>query len=755
MVQRLQIEAHGIVQGVGFRPFVYSLAKRYPLSGFVLNGPEGVLIEVEGDDRSLEDFAEKLVSEAPPLAIIEEVSLRKLPALGYDSFSIKESISSEERFTLISPDIATCPDCLSEVFDPEDRRYRYPFTNCTNCGPRFTIIEDIPYDRPKTTMEPFRMCPDCLREYTDPSDRRFHAQPNACPRCGPELLLLDRNGTRVEADDEVEEVRNLLRKGHIMAIKGLGGYHLAGDALNELAVSNLRNRKYRQDKPFAVMASTLEVVERFCYVSEEEKSILCGPRRPIVLLRKRPEPSVAPDVAPKQSYIGFMLPYTPLHHLILKDFENPLVMTSGNISDEPIAYRDEEALSKLSHIADFFLIHNRKIHMRCDDSVTRVVKGSEMVIRRSRGYVPQPIKIDRPFRSKVLGCGAHLKNAFCLTKDNYVFLSHHIGDLENFETLGSFEEGIEHFKRLFQIEPEVVAYDLHPDYLATSYALSLEGIPKIGVQHHHAHIASCLAENGISGRAIGVSFDGTGYGTDGKIWGGEFLIADLSGFERAGHLSYMPMPGGDMAVREPWRMAASYLRSIYGSDLWKLDIDFVKGLDSERLELLIGAMDSGMEFPLTSSVGRLFDAVSALLGIRNEVNYEAQAAIELEMTADRSCNQSYGEDFLSGGVPFKVDSAGIFHMVVEDIINGLPVPFISAKFHNTIAGVIASACETLREAQGINIVALSGGVFQNVFLLERAIYLLSRKGFEVFRHSRVPTNDGGISLGQAVVADTR
>jgi len=753
LIQRLQIEAQGVVQGVGFRPFVYSLARRYLLSGFVLNGPKGVLIEVEGDERSLEDFAEKLLSEAPPLASIEKLSLRKLPTLGYESFSIRESVSAEERFTLISPDIATCQDCLAEIFDPGDRRYRYPFTNCTNCGPRFTIIKDIPYDRPKTTMGPFEMCPDCLREYGDPSDRRFHAQPNACPRCGPKLSLLDRNGLKLDVDDEVEAVRDLLVKGYIVAIKGLGGYHLACDALNELAVSNLRNRKYRQDKPFALMAPSLEVVERFCYVSEGERRLLCSPRRPIVLLRRRPERSVAPDVAPRQNYLGFMLPYTPLHHLVLEGFDNPLVMTSGNISDEPIAYKDGEALRKLSTIADFFLTHNREIYIRCDDSVTRVAVGREMIIRRSRGYVPQPIRLGRPFRRKVLACGAHLKNTFCLTRGNYAFLSHHIGDLENFETLRSFEEGIEHFKGLFQIEPELVAYDLHPDYLATSYALSLEDIPKIGVQHHHAHIASCLAENGVSERAIGVSFDGTGYGTDGRIWGGEFLMADLSGFERAGHLRYMPMPGGDMAVREPWRMAASYLYSMYGEDLWKLGIDFVRELDAGRWEVLAGAMDGGMEFPLTSSVGRLFDAVSALLGIRGEINYEAQAAIELEMAADGSCDESYGGGFISDDVPFEVDSEGIFGRVVEDVSKGVPVPVISAKFHNTLAEVIAAACEILRGAYGVDIVALSGGVFQNILLLERTVELLSGRGFRVCTHSKVPPNDGGISLGQAVVAD--
>lgn len=754
MIQRIRITAEGIVQGVGFRPFIYSLARRHELSGFVLNNPRGVWIEVEGEESALKAFSQGIQREAPPLARIERLEMERLPRVGFQDFEIRESRGDSERLVLISPDVSICPACLRELFDPKDRRYRYPFINCTHCGPRFTIIVDVPYDRDKTTMKIFPMCPDCRREYEDPSDRRFHAQPNACPICGPQMRLLDRSGAPVEGDP-FQRAAEHLKAGGILAVKGLGGFHLACDARKEEAVAMLRTRKAREEKPLALMVPDLQAAQYIGFIGPEERELLLHPRRPIVLLRKRPDADIASGVAPHQHTFGAMLPYTPLHHLLLSEAQIPLVMTSGNLSKEPIAYRDEEAFERLRGIADGFLVHNRAIHMRCDDSVSRVFRGREMILRRSRGYVPQPITL--PIRSDrhILACGPHLKNTFCLVRGQQAFVSHHIGDLENVETLRSFEEGIQHFQRLFAIQPEVVAYDLHPDYLATKYALALPDLLKIGVQHHHAHIVSCLADNGLNREVIGVAFDGTGYGTDGRIWGGEFLLADGANFERVAHLQYIPMPGGEAAIKAPWRMAASYLYRIFGERFLDLNLPFVRTLDRAAWELLRIALKRGINCPETSSIGRLFDAVSALLGIRPErIRYEGQAAIELENTVDETCEESYTLTIVEQepNGPRIINPTGMIQEIVEDIEQGHPIPRLAARFHNAVARMVEDICVDIWDRTGLQEVALSGGVFQNMILLERTVQRLEQRGFTCYTHHQVPPNDGGMSLGQAMVA---
>jgi len=756
MMRRLRINAEGVVQGVGFRPFVYALAREHTLNGFVLNDADGVLIEVEGAEGAVDDFLERIRSDAPPLSRIERLRTVPLPEAGYREFVIRESVGGGRRSTLISPDVGTCSDCLDELFSPSDRRYRYPFTNCTNCGPRFTIVQDIPYDRDRTTMARFPMCPECRGEYEDPLNRRFHAQPNACPVCGPRVTLLEEGGAEVQCADPIRCTAALLREGHVVAVKGLGGFHLACDACNSDAVTRLRRRKYREDKPFAVMASDLDAAQTFCGVHADERELLVSSRRPIVLLRKRPGYPIASDVAPNQNFLGVMLPYTPLHHLLLADMQEGrahpvVVLTSGNISDEPIAYENEDALARLKGIAAYFLIHDRDIHTRCDDSVTRTADGRETVVRRSRGYAPQPIGLPFCLPRPILGCGAELKNTFCLAKDRFAFPGHHIGDLENLETLGAFERGIEHFERLFDIAPEVVAYDLHPEYLSTKYALSREGVRSVGVQHHHAHIASCLADNGLNRTVIGVAFDGTGYGTDGKIWGGEFLIADFGRSERAAHLEYVPMPGGEGAIKAPWRMAAAYLYRTFGPEFLDLEVEFVRNIDLDRWRVLARAMDAGINAPYTSSMGRAFDAVSGLLGIRDRIRYEGQAAIELEMAADEACSDRYGWETEEERSQIVVRLGPVFRELVQDLRRGRSVGVLSARFHNTMAAMTVAVCRTLRNRTGLNEVALSGGVFQNTFLLTRTLRGLRDAGFDVYTHHQVPTNDGGISLGQVMV----
>jgi hydrogenase maturation protein HypF len=752
-VKRKAIEITGIVQGIGYRPFVYNLALTLSIRGWVLNNEKGVLIDAEGDDGALDRFIEGLTALAPPLARIETLKANPLEPQGYSNFEIRQSKGASEGFTLISPDVATCDACLAELLSPGNFRYRYPFINCTLCGPRFTIIKDIPYDRHKTTMVPFAMCPVCRKEYESPVDRRFHAQPNACPACGPSLRLVDRKGETLRGN-ALDRTLDLLTQGSIVAVKGIGGFHLVCNAENHGAVSTLRSRKFREDKPFAVMCRDLEEVRAHCHVREGEERLLCSPERPIVLLDRKKDSSIAPSVAPFQRTLGVMLPYSPLHHLLLRGPLRSLVMTSGNVSDEPIAYKNEEACRRLSEIADFFLLHDRDIHMRCDDSVVRVFRDRPYVLRRSRGYVPFPIKLSFDLEM-ILACGGELKNTFSLSRGPYVFVSHHIGDLENMETLLSFEQGIEHFKTLFSIEPKAVAYDLHPEYLSTKYALSLAGIPKVGVQHHHAHVVSAMAENGLDGEVIGVALDGTGFGNDGTIWGGEFLKADLRDFKRVAHLKQVPMPGGAAAIKEPWRMAFAYLLDAFGDRAMDLELGWLKRRDPQKCRVLKRMIERRVNSPRTSSMGRLFDAVSSLLSVRDTVNYEGQAAIELEMAADAEGKEEYPFKIQEKEQPMVLDPAEMVREVVQDLIRGLSPSLISGKFHRSIARIVVETCRRIRLDSGLNRVVLSGGVFQNTLLLELVFHGLKQAGFEVYTHHLVPTNDGGISLGQAVIAHMR
>lgn len=750
------IRVEGIVQGVGFRPFVYALATRSGLAGLVGNDTYGVFIEVEGEPGAVAGFRSALTSEAPPLAVVERVSASAAQPTGARDFVITQSQGGGQRQTLVSADTATCADCLRELSDPADRRYRYPFINCTHCGPRFTIVRDLPYDRPNTTMANFPMCAECAAEYDDPADRRFHAQPVCCPACGPSLRLWEPTGECREDRDPIRETAAALRAGEVVAIKGLGGYHLAAGAWSPEAVGALRSRKHREDKAFAVMVADAAAARALCHVSDAEEECLTSSRRPVVLLERRPGTDIAEAVAPGNRFLGLMLPYTPLHHLLAAEFTVPFVLTSGNVSDEPIAYDEDEAFARLSGIADVFLTHDRPIHTRTDDSVVRVFRGAQLPVRRSRGYVPQPITLDVPVPRPVLACGAELKNTFCLAQENRAFVSHHIGDLENYETLRSYTEGIAHFERLFQITPEVVAHDLHPDYLSTKYAQELDEVELCGVQHHHAHVASCLADNGETGPVIGVAFDGLGYGTDGAIWGGEFLAADLAGYARLGHLAYVPMPGSTAAIREPWRMAAAYLDAAYGEEAVAEALGDlgVVGRNRERWEHIRALVRSGISAPDTSSAGRLFDAVAALLGVRDRINYEGQAAVELEQLADPAAAGDYPVTPAGHG-PFVASGTELVRAVLEELRAGVDRAAIAGRFHTSVAELVAAGCVRIREDTGLDTVALSGGVFQNQLLLGRTADLLAQKGFAVLVHRRVPPNDGGISLGQAAVAAAR
>ena len=757
-ITRYSVTVSGIVQGVGFRPFIYSLAKNNSLGGFVLNNTGGVEIEVEGKAKNIRKFLSQIETSFPPLAVIEKIDYREVVPAGYRSFHIRKSKKEKKKFLPISPDISICPDCLRELFDPNNRRYRYPFINCTNCGPRFTIIEDIPYDRSRTTMKVFPMCRQCESEYQDPLDRRFHAQPNACSNCGPQVSLWDSQQKEIMVPDPIEKAIQLLQKGYIMAIKGLGGFHLACDATYNKTVATLRKRKYREDKPFALMALNIEVIKEFCEMDENEENILLSQRRPIVILRKQKRCSLAVnEIAPHNNYLGFMLPYTPLHYLLLKEANLPLVMTSGNISEEPIVYSNEEAFSRLKGLADYFLIHNRDIRMRTDDSVTRVFQRKEFFIRRSRGYAPQPIKVDTFFDEPILALGGQLKNTFCLAQKNQAIISHHIGDLENLSALTSFEEGIEHFLKLFHTYPKILACDLHPEYISTKFAQEYvrrlgEGAQLIPIQHHHAHIASLMIEQGIEDTLIGVSFDGAGLGSDGKIWGGEFLIANFFSFSRAAHLKEIPLPGGEQAIKEPWRMALSYLKASYGKNFYRPAHKWLKRINPQKLSLVNSLIEKKINSPLTSSMGRLFDAVASIIGLRDEVNYEAQAAIELEMLANKQEEGSYSFEILKEGKNFVIDPCPIIRAVIDDLNGGKRREIIAARFHNSVSSIILKICQLLREKRGLNRVALSGGVFQNMYLLERVFSLLGKSGFETYTHQHVPANDGGISLGQAVIA---
>lgn len=765
---RRQIIVRGIVQGVGFRPFIYGLALQVGLAGFVQNDSDGVLIEVEGPPDALARFVERVRSDAPPLSQIDSLEVKEVAPRGNTSFSIIHSAAGAVRNTLISPDTAVCADCLRELLDPADRRYRYPFINCTNCGPRFTIVADVPYDRAQTTMRVFPMCPSCQAEYDDPLNRRFHAQPNACPVCGPQVALLragEPHAPLAVEDAAIRACAAALAAGQIVAVKGLGGYHLACHALDAAAVARLRARKHREAKPLALMVCDLAAARAICHVGTAEAALLVAPRRPIVLLERRADApfEIPAELAPGQRTLGLMLPYTPLHHLLLDTFGEllppgqpaALVMTSGNLSDEPIAYRDEDAHARLGGIADLVLSHNREILTRCDDSVTRVAAGGEQIIRRSRGAAPAPIALDMEFPRHILACGAHLKNTFCMAKGHQAFLSHHIGDLENLETLESFHEGIAHMGRLFDIQPEVVAYDLHPEYLATKAALAMPIAQKIGVQHHHAHIASVIAEHGLRGPLIGVAADGTGYGEDGTIWGGEILVADLADYTRAGHLATVPLPGGDQAVRQPWRVAAAYLEQCYGPAFLDRPLPFAQQIDRARWAVMRQMIARGLNCPLTSSMGRLFDAVAAIVGLRGVVQYEGQAAIELEACAVHGLPAYSYAIGGAAGQPFQIDLRPTVLAIVDDIEAGASVGHVAGRFQSTMSNCLAAACRRVRDATGLGTVALSGGVFQNRMLLENLSDLLSADGFLVYTNRRVPPNDGGISLGQAAIAAAR
>jgi len=745
-----RLEVEGIVQGVGFRPFVYRLAGEHGIRGEVANTSSGVTILLEGIEKDIEAFEKGLYEKAPPLARITSVSEYPERVTGRSAFSIKKSRGTEEKSTLISPDVCICEDCLDELLDPSDRRYRYPFINCTNCGPRYTIIDDVPYDRPHTSMKSFRMCRECQAEYDDPGNRRFHAQPNACAQCGPRVTLHDSRRKKITSKDPIRKAALLLREGHILAIKGIGGFHLAADAENDQAVLRLRKRKHRGEKPLALMSLTTDDIRRYAIVEEADEPLLTSHQRPIVLLEKREFHPISEQVAPRNRTFGAMLPYTPLHYLLLHCGFTALVMTSGNMSEEPIAIDNDDAFLRLSGIADYFLIHDRDIYLRSDDSIVRRSDGVTRFIRRSRGYVPTPVFLKQDM-GRILACGAELKNTICLTRENKAFLSQHIGDLENLEAYDFFCSTIEHMKRILHIEPEILAHDGHPDYLSTRYALEQQGIEKVQVQHHHAHIVSCMAENLLEGPVIGLSLDGTGFGSDGAVWGGEVLLADHHCFTRKAHLDYVPMPGGEAAIKEPWRMAISYLYNAFGHAFKDLDLPLLTQIEGHKIEVMVEMISKGINAPNTSSLGRLFDGVAALAGIRNHVHYEGQAAIELEMTAENGTEKPYDYEWTRGEVQ-KILTAPIIAGVARDMENGVRPSLISARFHLTLIRLFKELCEETRAETGLNRVALSGGVFQNAILLTGLIHGLKESNFQVFSHQLVPTNDGGISLGQAVVA---
>ncbi|HEX4652106.1 MAG TPA: carbamoyltransferase HypF [Granulicella sp.] len=762
---RKHIRVRGVVQGVGFRPFVYTLARSLGLVGHVFNSSSGVTIEVEGEESAVALFVRRLRDKAPPLARVAEVVVTAMVACGGVEFSIRESQEEAGRFGLVPADAGTCAACWSEFGVPGNRRYGYPFTNCTHCGPRYTIIHDVPYDRATTTMARFTMCAACEREYRDPEDRRFHAQPNACGVCGPSLALVARGASAAEvsfADQDalgaIRRARALLREGKILAVKGLGGFLLACDATNDPAVAELRRRKRRPDKPFALMARDASAVRRFCALSDEEEAVLVDSRRPIAILAALSQAAVriADRVAPGNRTLGVMLPYTPLHYLLFGDSREKeaefaaLVMTSGNLSEEPILVTNEDALQRLEGAADWFLLHNRDIATRVDDSVVRVFEGRERVLRRSRGFVPQTVDLGMEMQ-EVLAFGAELKSTFCLTKGQYAILSQHIGDLENYETTEFFEETLEKMQRLFKLRPQAVAYDLHPDYRSTRLALASGIEKKIGVQHHHAHIASCMAENHLRGDVIGVAMDGTGYGTDGAIWGGEFLVASFARFERRGHLRYVPLPGGNAAVRQPWRMALSYLRDAFGMEIPE-ELARFRGVGERQMALVDAMIARRVQTVPTSSCGRLFDAVAAMLGVASEVSFEGQAAIALEMAIELGVEERY-EFELADGAAMVVDLRPMMRGVARDVASGKSVGAVAARFHNTVSAAIVEVCCRIRRSDGLDRVCLSGGSFQNVYLMGRTAAELRRLGFGVFLHAMVPANDGGIALGQAVIAN--
>ncbi|HEX4956480.1 MAG TPA: carbamoyltransferase HypF [Thermoanaerobaculia bacterium] len=756
MTTRHRIRVRGIVQGVGFRPFVYRLATSLELSGFVRNEPEGVLIEVEGDEGDLATFEHRLRADGPPLAAIESLDSRAIPAAGAAAFAIEESAPAAALTTQVPPDIALCDACRAEMLDPTNRRFRHPFINCTDCGPRFTVITGLPYDRPATTLAHFPLCPECAAEYRDPRSRRFHAEPIACPACGPRLgfCATGERGPNLFGEAALAAGSSVLAAGGILAIKGVGGFHLACDATSAAAVARLRERKGRGQKPFALMMRDLEVVRRYARVRPEEEELLLGRERPIVLLARHPDAAfpLAQGVAPKQLTLGVMLPYAPLHELLLG--EKPLVMTSGNRSEEPIAREDDEALERLGDLADAFLVHDRPIHAACDDSVVRHALGGILPLRRSRGFAPAPLPLPAP-APPLLAVGGELKSVFALTEGRHAFLSQHLGDLENLETTQAFERALASLSELLRIRPHAVACDLHPGYFSTRWArewAAREGAPLIPVQHHHAHVAALMAEHGLAGESpvLGVAFDGTGYGTDGTIWGGELLLADYRGFERLGHLAPVWLPGGDAAVRKPARMALAHLAA--AGLPWDEALPPVAATTETERRLLARQLETGFASVATTSAGRLFDAVAALLGICLEATYEGQPAIELEAAAEGFADDGAWCFEVREGPPWLADPASVLAGMSQGLGAGVPLGLLSARFHGAVARLIVKLCERARASSGVATVGLTGGVFQNVRLLSAAVEGLEAAGFMVLVHRRVPPNDGGLALGQAAVA---
>ncbi len=756
--ERVCLKISGTVQGVGFRPTVYRYAKEEKLSGFVCNTSEGIYIEIEGKKEKIEKFIEKIKKFPPSRAKIKEIEVFSIEIKNEKEFRIIESKEEKNRKVEISPDIATCSECVKEMFNPQDRRYLFPFINCTSCGPRFTIIKDIPYDREKTTMSKFKMCEKCKEEYENPESRRFHTQPNCCFSCGPSIKLLNSKGIEIEENIEaIKKVSELLEMGKIVAIKGIGGFHLS-TITEKKVIIELRNRKKRPTKPFALMGRDINTIKKCCFVSKEEEKLLLSPQSPIVLLEKKN--NFLPDeIAPSNKYLGFMLPYSPIHHLLFHFGKfDILIMTSANISEKHIIYDNEKVFSDLKDVADFFLIHNRDIYKGCDDSVLKYFSEikKEIFIRRARGYVPSPIQVNFEIKKEVIASGGELKNTFALGKGRNVILSQHIGDIKDYENFLFFDDNLKHFKKIFEVNPEVIAFDMHPEYLISKYAREIashHNLISVEVQHHHAHIASCMAENFLSDReVIGVSFDGTGYGEDGRIWGAEFLICNYRKYERFAHLQYIPLPGGEKAIEQPWRTAVSYLYHTFGPEFFNLDIDFLKEIEKHRIESLIEMMKTNINCPLASSMGRLFDAISSLCCICHKSNYEGEAAVMLEMKISQDKGSPYPFEVKNENGVKIIKFDGIIKGVVEDLKKKKGVENISIRFHLTVAEIIRKICRDIREKKGIREVVLSGGVFQNFFLLKKVYNSLKKDGFEVYTHNRVPPNDGGISLGQIAIA---
>ena len=768
--KRLKINIRGIVQGVGFRPFIFNLAQKNNLKGFVLNNRLGVEIEAEGEKQSLDTFIESIKNTPPPLSDITDIQVTEIAVKRDTDFNIVETeTSSSEETTLISPDYNVCPDCLRELFEQKDRRFEYPFINCTNCGPRYTIIEGTPYDRPLTSMKGFKMCGECASEYDAPSDRRFHAQPNACPICGPTLSLLDSNGKKINSKAQISEAVSQLKRGKILAIKGIGGYHLVCDAENEEAVIALRERKYRKNKPFALMSPDIETIEKYASPTENEKGLILSKERPIVLIDKLTTGKIAPSVAPNNRYFGVMLPYTPIHYLLFaagnEGYREPfhfkaLVMTSGNVSNEPIVFKDDDALERLGGIADYFLIHDREIVWRCDDSVVQVIKTfaprKEIVsiVRRSRGFVPAPISINET-SPPLLACGGDLKNSFALASGNRVFLGPHIGDLEHSQAYYSFQESIEHYKRIFRIEPEYIVVDKHPGYFSSRYGREYGRVfnkPVIEVQHHHAHIASVMAEHRLEGEVIGLAMDGTGYGDDGTIWGGEVLGVSYSSFTRLGHIKPIALPGGDMAAREPWRISTALLYRLYGEELYGAHPRFVERIGEKKISQVVAMLKGNINTPLSSGLGRYFDAAASILGIEDYNTFEGEAPIKLEMIADIKEERILKYSIEKNG---EINLDPMMRELIEWGAMKRNIASASAIFHNTISAALVDSCQDVRKQYGFNRVCLSGGVFQNRFLLKKIISNLESCGFSVFTPVKTPINDGGIALGKVAVALNR